>query len=518
VKRFLALCCGMGHRHHRQGAAIGCLLVLSSLGCLGPGIDLGPGGTPFNPVRDGGPGTDPEPDDGGMTEPDPSPDPNPEPDPEPDADGGTGGVGLGGACDNTANRCADGLYCLANIDGTEGNSCVRACGYVEDNVLYETPEVCGMYEACNTVLDESISFALAAVCLPIQYSRDFPCFAFEDPDVCALDRGCLATEVAQNEEGQTVVAAMRCKDTCTYGAPDADDGCNFDDVCLPDPIGIAVSEPQLSNPDNPASTITCDPEDCDGDGVGCPCDLEAGYRCAENETPTCGRLRGVCGTTAPYLDEGDPISFDDICNEENASKYCERAPFLDIEEDPALAICAGFAAPPVEGDGICIALCHQPAFDYDGNGTIDLLGAERELSFNCPEDWSCTDGFARSVGLVATGPVQIPCSSALCPTGEPCAQCPGGVECVDEPYLLQPVCAAVFGTCHPPLPEPPPPPDAGPIDAGPIDAGPIDGGQQPPTALDGGLDAGDGDPVDASGGVGDGGAALAADAGLDAGN
>ncbi len=459
---------------------------LALAGC-GPRIDLSRDAGPvFRPPVDGGTQSLDGGVDGGLDAGGARPDAGLDAGP-PDA--AVVGIRLEGEVCTVDDPCAAGLSCLQDIADPLQRICRRDCYVLDGNLVVEVPEVCDEFESCQTVLDPTTTQWVATACAPIQYVRDGVCFAFEDPDACALGRACAASEVTAGPDGVAVVEAMRCRDTCTFGDAD-DDSCTFDDVCLFDWITTSVVDYQLVNDLDPDSRVTCPPALCeDPSAPGCPCHDEDGYRCVPVQNQNyCVHTRGLCGVAAPYVGLDDlPLNTGQLCNEVVDHDFCDREPYRDLDNG-ALPLCLDIQGPRPD-DGICIAFCSQYAFDYNGDGSTDLAGGEGPLSRACLDGDFCDRAFSREIGLYNPGPVEVACDPLVCPEGEPCGPC-NGVECVTSDFFVTTpsACAAVFGTC-----QPLPPPDAG-VDAGdPLVDGGLDGGAGDGGLLDAGQDGGAGD-------------------------
>jgi hypothetical protein len=434
------------------------------------------------------------------------------------ADAGPAGVNEGATCTTSASsaqgNCKDGLICVPSTANPVNGVCARDCGVIENDVLSEDPAVCDQATTtCQTLVDANLEGAIGAACLPPQSQRDQDCRGLFDEDACTDGMECIPTDLEQDEAGNISVLSQNCKAVCEFGLADSDNQCLGDEQCFPDAFGFV--DFQLTDPEDPESTVSCTEETVDAD-----CDTASGFECIEfgDGSFSCAKREGRCGNGISMIKAEDlqnqDVLNDKICNSVDAHDYCDNSLFEGLGEGAGESFCITGVVSANANEGFCFGFCSSPTYDENNNGTID--DDEQGESFTCPADYECKLDLGRET-LIAVGVDDVngpfgikECNPDNCTEGLPCeAECgPGETECISFNSTQGEVslCMAPFGNCEP-IVEPVdtdggmPAEDAGTPETDAGSTGGTDGGST------GGTDSGTGGGADSgsTGGSTDGG-------------
>ncbi|MFZ9889639.1 MAG: hypothetical protein ACO3JL_19260 [Myxococcota bacterium] len=341
-----------------------------------------------------------------------------------------------------ATQCETGLICLPGQLNPSVGVCRVDCAADQS--------VCSGGKSCQDVLSASLEY-LGSACIPQQAQRDGACQAWTDPDACADGMSCHLTSFEEDAAGNPVTG-FNCKVTCDV---DGTNTCGADEQCF---SSSYIQEFQVAEGDLTGALVSCDLAACESGG-SCACDTASGFECREfaDATTGCVKVPGECGTPVPPTQAANlvpgGITADLVCNTVEGHAFCDTS--MVNEESTSLCLTGIFGA-SAPNDGICFAFCGSPTADFDGDGAIGE--DEAAETFDCAAGWTCTDSFARELGVGVTipeGDSDKTCDPVACPPGQTCDACSiggqGDYQCVTfgEGATAQSVCFAPYRACEP---------------------------------------------------------------------
>lgn len=268
--------------------------------------------------------------------------------------------------------CDEGLVCAPNFDDVTVGTCRVDCLTTKGT---KALNACPAGRTCQVAISANLE-TMGAFCLARQNTRDGQCLAMADTEACGNNRKCLPSEVAKTAEGEMVARDFICRDTCPYGAPDADKKCN--------------------------------------DGEGCePSPYEQGG--------------GLCVARMSWARDADFASSKftgEVCNEISDHKFCDESLLKGLEK-PAQVACIHMSRS--SDRGFCVAVCSTPA-----------IGTAKGGQLTCPTGFNCSLDFSRKRGLAKQ--LKKTCDPTKCEENKPCPeQCGvGDGECTKEGVCIAP--------------------------------------------------------------------------------